>query len=82
MKKTIYTLIVLIFLSIILLSGCAYNKKSLLEYDYPYLPTEEYYLPYPYTYYSPYLYSPYVYPSYPYYYPPSYFFPPYMYLYP
>ncbi|MFQ5455069.1 MAG: hypothetical protein ACE5EA_02555 [Nitrospirota bacterium] len=59
--------------------GCsAYNKKSLLDYDYPYTDYYNYYpgYPYYYPYYSNYNY-PYsdFYSPYPYYYPSPYYYP-------
>lgn len=66
--------IILISLFVILSAGCAsYNKKSLLEYDYPQVP-QEYYTPYTYPYYYPYPYM-----MYPYSYSPYYFYSPYYY---
>lgn len=78
MVRNALKILILFSLFALLSTGCAYNKKSLLDYDYPAVP-QEYYGPYPYPYYYPYM----TYPYPPYYYPyPPYFYPPYPFLYP
>ena len=80
MFRKIMRVIILFSFLIILSTGCAQNKRSLMEYDYPYAPQESYTPnPYPYYYYPLYIpnqnqphifYPPYFYyPSYPFMYP-------------
>jgi len=77
MIRSIIKVLIIFSLFTLSITGCAYNKKSLLDYDYPPAVSQEYYTPYPYPYYYPYM------PYPPYYYPyPPYFFPPYPFLYP
>ncbi|MBI5193318.1 MAG: hypothetical protein HZA08_07755 [Nitrospirae bacterium] len=80
MSQRLFKVIIAFSLLVILITGCAHNKRSLMEYDYPPYP-QEYYTPFNFPYYYP---SPYIpYQNQPYiFYPPYYYFQPYPFMYP